>query len=393
MTTPSTIDRPARIAVAAVFVGNGALIATWLVRIPDVRAELGLGEAVLGLVLLGLSVGSVLSLPTSGAASARFGSRPVTVAGAFVGAAALAAIPWLPGPLPLALTLVVLGVGASMTDVGMNAQGAGVEVGYGRSIMVGFHAAWSFGAVLAAGVGAAALALGVPAAWHLGVMAGAVLAVTVGAAPWLRIRDQARRTAADGGSRLALPRGPLVAVALLALGATIGENVAGDWAGIVLADLVGVGPERVAWGFVVFTGTMMLARLVGDRVADHLGGPQTIALGGTVTAAGFLMIAAAPWLPTGTLAVTLVGFAAIGTGVAVIVPLAFALGARLGRSSGEGIAAVATVGYGGFLLAPPVVGVVAERFDLRVSLVLVAIAVFALTARAPRTAASSPNLG
>lgn len=384
MTTPPALDRPARIAVTAVFVGNGALIATWLVRIPDVRSELGLTEAVLGLVLLGLSIGTVVSLPLSGSASARFGSRPIAVVGTFVGAAALAAVPWVPGPLLLALTLVVLGAGSSMTDVGMNAQAAGVEVGYRRSIMVGFHAAWSFGGVLAAGIGAAALALRVPAAWHLGVMAVAVLAVTVAAAPWLRIRDRARRTAADPGSRLALPHGPLVAIALIALGATIGENVAGDWAGIVLADLVGVGPERVAWGFVVFSGTMMLARLVGDRVADRFGGPRTIALGGTMTAGGFLVIAAAPWLPTGTLAVTLAGFAAIGTGVAVIVPLAFTLGARLGRTSGEGIAAVATVGYGGFLLAPPVVGFVAEYLDLRVSLVLVAIAVLTLTARAPR---------
>lgn len=370
------------------FVGNGALIATWLVRIPDVRTQLGLTETVLGLVLLGLSIGTVVALPLSGSASARFGSRPITVVGAFVGAAALASIPWLPGPLPLAVVLVVLGAGTSMTDVGMNAQGAGVELGYHRSIMVGFHAAWSFGAVLAAGIGAAALALRVPAAWHLGVMAMAVLVVTVAAAPWLRIRDRARRSREDPGSRLALPHGPLVAIALIALGATIGENVAGDWAGIVLADLVGVGPERVAWGFVVFTGTMMLARLVGDRVADRVGGPRTIALGGTMTSVGFLVIAAAPWLSAGTLTVTLVGFAAVGTGVAVIVPLAFTLGARLGRSRAEGIAAVATVGYGGFLLAPPIVGFIAERLDLRVSLALVAVAVFALTIRAPRVGAA-----
>jgi Na+/melibiose symporter-like transporter len=253
---------------------------------------------------------------------------------------------------------VVKGAASSALDVGMNAQGAGVEVGYQRSIMVGFHAAWSFGALAAAAIGAVALALEVPARWHLGVIAVVIAGVAVASSPWLRIRDRARRTAQQRAPWLALPRGPLIALALVALGSTIGENVASDWSGIALADLVGVGEDRVAWGFVAFTGTMAMARLVGDRVTNHLGAATTIVVGGGVAAGGFLVVAAASWFP-GALWVTLAGFAAVGMGVAVIVPLAFTLGARIGRTSGEGIAAVATVGYGGFVIAPPVVGFVA----------------------------------
>ncbi len=368
--------------MTAVFVVNGLLLGTWIVRIPDFRAAFDLGESALGLVLLALSIGTLGALPVAGAAAARFGSRNLTIVGALIGSIALAALPWLPSPIALAAGLVVLGIGAAGCDIGMNAQGAGVQLAYGRSIMVGFHAAWSLGALTGALIGAATLALRVPATWHLGTAALAILLAVILAAPWLRIRDQARRTSTDRGPRLALPRGPLVALALVALGSTIGENVASDWSGIVMADLVGVGPERVAWGFVVFTATMAVARLVGDRVANRLGEARTIVAGGTLAAAGFLVVAAASWLP-GTLWITLAGFAAVGTGVAVIIPLTFTLGARLGRTSGEGIAAVATVGYGGFMIAPPVVGFVAERVDLRASLVLVAVAMLVLVWRAP----------
>lgn len=371
--------------MTAVFVANGMLLGTWIVRIPDFRVRLGIGEGTLGLILLGLSVGTILALPLAGAAAARLGSRPLAVTGAVVGAASLVVLPWLPGPASLTVGLLVLGVGASTCDVGMNAQGAGVQRAYGRSIMVGFHAAWSLGSLVAAGGGAAALALGVPAGWHLGTAAVVVLAVTLTAAPWLRVDDRVHLEPTERGPWLALPHGPLVGVALVALGSSIAENVASDWSGIAMADLVGVGPDRVAWGFVAFTATMALARLVGDRVVNRLGEARTIVAGGTLAAAGYLGVAVAPWLPA-TLAVTLVGFAAVGTGVAVIIPLAFTLGARLGRSSGEGIAAVATVGYGGFVLAPPIVGFIAEQVDLRVSLVLVAVAVLTLTWRAPGVA-------
>lgn len=380
---PVIRDPAARAAVTAVFVANGMLIGTWIVRIPSFRSAFELGESALGLVLLGLSVGTIGAMPLAGAAAARFGSRHLSIIGAIVGAVALAALPWLPTAVVLTIGLIVMGAGSSALDVGMNAQGAGVEIGYQRSIMVGFHAAWSVGALAAAAIGAMALALEIPARWHLGVAAVVIVGLTAGSSPWLRIRDRARRTSQERGPWLALPHGPLVALALVALGSTIGENVASDWSGIALADLVGVGEDRVAWGFVAFTATMAVARLVGDRVANHLGAARTIVVGGAVAAGGFLVVAAASWFP-GALPITLVGFAAVGMGVAVIVPLAFTLGARMGRTSGEGIAAVATVGYGGFVIAPPVVGFVAEHVDLRASLVLVAVAILVLTSRARR---------
>jgi MFS family permease len=368
-------DRAARVAVSVVFTANGALVASWIVRIPDVQAGLGLREGTLGVVLAGLAIGVLTALPLAGAAVARVGSRAVVGLGMLLGAAALPLTGLAAGPWALAACLMALGAGAATMDVGMNAQGIGVEAGYRRSVLVGMHAAWSLGALAAAGAGALGIALGWPVADHLGVVAGLVIASTALSLPWLRVRDR-QPAAADRGARLALPHGALVPIAFVALGAAVGESTASDWSGIMLRDTVGVAPGRAGWGFVAFTAAMTGARLLGDRVADRLGPRGTVVWGGRLAAAGFALIALMP-----TTAAALAGFAAVGGGVAAVTPLAFAAAGRAASSAGAGMAAVAFVGYLGFLLGPPTVGVVAEHLDLRIAFVVVAALVVALTAR------------
>jgi MFS family permease len=379
-------DPAARAAVSVVFVANGALVASWIVRIPDVQAGLGLRESTLGLVLAGLAIGVVVSLPVSGAAVARVGSRPVTAVGMLLGAAALPLTGLATGPWDLGVCLVLLGAGAAAMDVGMNAQGIGVEAGYGRSVLVAMHAAWSLGALAAAGVGAVGIALSWPVASHLTVVAATVALTTTICLPWLRIADR-WHGGGQRGPRLALPHGALVPIALVALGAAVGESTASDWSGIMLRDTVGVAPSRAGWGFVAFTAAMTVARLLGDRLADGLGPRGTVVWGGRVAAGGFALIATVPTTPT-----ALVGFAAAGAGVAAVTPLAFAAAGRTAGSAGAGMAAVAFVGYLGFLAGPPVVGALAELVDLRVAFALVAVLVLLLTAR-PRGFEGGPGGG
>jgi MFS family permease len=376
-------DPAARIAVSAVFAANGALVASWIVRIPDIQAGLGLRESTLGLVLAGLAVGVLTALPLAGAAVARIGSRRVTLLGMLIGAVALPLTGLAGGPLALAACLLALGVGAATMDVGMNAQGIGVETGYGRSILVGMHASWSLGALGGAGVGALGISLGWPVAIHLSTVAGAVALGTLVSVRWLRVPDRA--PGGRRGPRLALPRGVLVPIALVALGASLGESTASDWSGIMLRDVVGVSPGRAGWGFVTFTAAMTVARLLGDRVTDRLGPRRTVVWGGRLAAAGFALLAVVPTVPT-----ALLGFAAAGAGVAAVTPLAFAAAGRTAGSAGAGVAAVAFVGYLGFLAGPPLVGVLAERVDLRLAFALVAALILALTAR-PRGFEAGPD--
>jgi MFS family permease len=369
-----TPDRANRRAVTAAFLANGLTVATWLSRIPDVREELGLSASTLGLVLLGMSAGVLLALPIAGGLVPRFGSRRVLLVGAGVAVLSLPAVGLSGGPWTLAAVLLVLGAGASAMDIAMNAQGAAVERVYARSIMVGFHGAWSVGALLGALAGSVAAAIRLPVLPHFALAAVAVAVVTLVALPWLRVTD--RTGVANGRPRLAWPHGALVPLALVALASSLGESTASDWSGVHLRDVVGVPAGRAPWGFVAFTAAMVVARLSGDLVARRLGAATVVRLGGALAGLGFVLVALVPTLP-----VALVGFAMVGLGVAPIVPLVFSAAAAQGRSAGEGIAAVATVGYGGFLAGPPIIGFVADQVDLRVSLLAVGVLVAAMTVR------------
>jgi MFS family permease len=350
-------------------------VATWLSRIPDVRDDLGLSAATLGLVLLGLSAGVLLALPVAGGLVPRLGSRRVLAMGAVVAVVALPTIGLTTGPWSLAAVLLLLGAGSSTMDVAMNAQGAAVEHGYGRSIMVGFHGAWSVGALLGALAGSVAAAARLPVGVHFAVAAVAITAVTALALPWFRVADRTGAPA-PGAPKLAWPHGALVPLALVALASSLGEATASDWSGVHLRDVVGVDAGRAPWGFVAFTAAMVVSRLTGDLVTRRVGAATVVRGGGAFAALGFLLVATVPTLPA-----ALVGFALVGLGVAPIVPLVFSAAATTGRSAGEGIAAVATVGYGGFVAGPPVIGFVADRLDLRVSLLAVGVLVAVMTLR------------
>jgi MFS family permease len=367
-------DRANRRAVTVAFLANGLTTATWLSRIPAVRDDLALSASTLGLVLLGLSAGVLLALPVAGGLVPRLGSRRVVALGAALAVVALPVVGLAAGPWTLAAMLLLFGAGNSTMDVAMNAQGAAVERGYGRSIMVGLHGAWSVGALLGALAGSLAAAIGLAVLPHFTITAVVIAVLTGATLPWLRIVDRTGRS--TGAPRLAWPHGALVPLALVALASSLGESTASDWSGVHLRDIVGVDPGRAPWGFVAFTAAMVAARLSGDVVTRRLGASTVVRLGGSLAGLGFVLVAAVPTLPA-----ALIGFAMVGLGVAPIVPLVFSAAAAAGRSAGEGIGAVATVGYGGFLAGPPIIGFVADRFDLRVSLLAVGVLLAAMTVR------------
>lgn len=361
------------------FLANGAGVSSFIARIPDVQASLGLREATLGLVLPGVSIGVITGLTLAGWLVPRTGSRRVMLLGAIVAVITLPLAGYAPNAWLLAGALMVLGLGSSAMDIGMNAQGVGIERGYGRSIMVGMHAAWSAGTLLGALGGSLATAAGVPVGRHLAVVAVGVAVVALVAARWARIADQAEPGAA---SRLALPRGALLPLALVAFAAALGEGTAGNWSGIHLRDTVEVPAGRIGWGYVAYTTAMVIVRLLGDRLVSRLGRQGVIRGGGVLAATGFALVALVPTLPA-----ALLGFALIGLGLGTTVPLAFATAGRIARTPGEGVAAVASVGYLAFLVGPPVVGLVADTIGLSVGFALVALVILLLlTRRIPQAA-------
>ena len=372
-----TLPRSARVAVGIIFALNGALFANWVSRIPAVKSRLALDDAELGVALLGLAIGALMAFPIAGWSVSRFGARRVMVTSILLMCAALP-VAALASSLPLlALALVFLGAGNGATDVAMNAQAVEVEKAYGRPILSNFHAMWSLGALLGAGMGGLLASANLTPPSHF-----LLVAVTFAVAVAL-VRPNLLQTAppAAVGPIFSLPPRALLGVGLMVFGAALGEGAIADWSAVYLRDELGTGEAFAAVGYASFAVAMLVARLLGDTLTTRWGAVTVAAQGGLVAALGlsFGLLVAAPWA-------VLVGFACVGWGLASAFPLAFgAAGNMPGMNPGVALAAVATMGYFGFLVGPPFIGFVAHATSLQ--LALSAVVVFSLM-----MAALSPSL-
>lgn len=356
----------ARAAVTAVFLINGAGFGNWVARIPAIRDTLRLDTQTLGLALLGLAVGSLIGLPLSGALIARFGSRRMTTLAGLAFCASLGLPALATSAVTLALALAILGAATGILDVSMNAAGAVVERRGGRSIMSSFHAAFSFGGLLGAALGGFAAGRGMSPLAHLGLAAlVSVVAMAIVTRPLLPT-DASERT---GGSAFALPTRGLALLGLLTFGAMLSEGAMADWSGIYLRDARATDTATAAYGYAAFSLCMAIGRLTGDWLVGRFGTVLVVRGGGVVAAAGLATALLAP-----SVGLTLVGFAGVGLGLSIIVPLLFSAAARSHEMpSSTALAAVSTLGYLGFLAGPPVLGVVARSTTIGVALWLVVI--------------------
>jgi len=367
----------ARAAVSAVFFANGFALASWVPHIPVVKQYLGLGDGLLGLVLLAMAVGAVAALAASGALVRRFGSRSATRAAA-IGVCLALPLPVLSPTIPLvAASLLIFGACNGALDVAMNAQAVAVERRHARPLMSSFHGLFSTGGLAGAAVAGTATWLGAPARAHVVGAAVAMLALVAAALPSL-LRDGAE----DGASELAFarPTGAIRTLGLLAFAALVAEGAMADWSAVFLHDVLFAGPALAAAGFAACSTAMAIGRFGGDAAVAAFGATAVLRLSGALGAAGLCLA-----LLRGTPLAAIVGFGMVGLGIANAIPLIFRRAGNLeGVAPGTGLAATASLGYLGLLSGPPMIGLVAELTTLRVGLGLVVFctAFLAIAARA-----------
>ena len=351
-----------RAAVTAIFFLNGAVFSSWYARLPAIQEDLALGPGPVGLALLGAPAGLLVAQPLVGAFIARRGSRGVVAAlPAYVGAVILPAAAIDTATLFIATAIV--GAANGTLDIAMNIQGLAVERAGTRRIFNSLHAAFSFGALAGAAVAGAVSALAVPPLPHLIAVAavGGVAAAAV--APHLHRDDQA---ADPRGPLVARPTPHLAALGTIAFCALLAEGAVFDWSGIYLATETGASPGIAPLGLAAFALTMGIGRLLADPAAERTDA-STVARAGAALAAvglGLGLVVAIPPL-------ALLGLALMGVGLSAVFPLALRAAGGSESTSGPAVAAVSTVGYGGFLLGPPLIGVLADATGLRAALVVV----------------------
>jgi len=353
-------------AVVARFLLHGLIVSTWVSRIPAVQGSLGLTNAQLGLCLLGTAVGSVVAVPLTGWLVTRYGSKRVTM-WSTVGFSLALIMPGLAiNAATLFGSLSVFGAMAGANDVSINSQAVSMEAALGEPTMSRFHAMFSVGGMIGASLGGLVAAREVPPSVHFIIASAFFLLIAVFTAPLLL---DANDNIGPRSSGLALRRVPPVLLTLTVIGFCmfLSEGAMADWIAVYLKQVLIAGPGVAAAGYAVFSAGMAVFRLLGDAITARLGPVRTVRAGALVAAAGLALALAAHspgWARP--------GFALTGAGFSVIVPVVFGAGGRL-RSipRGAGIAIVSGSGYIGFLLGPPLIGLLAQQTSLRSALLLV----------------------
>jgi predicted MFS family arabinose efflux permease len=377
-----TPTRRAALATALVFAVNGLLLATWVARIPATRDRLGASAAELGLVLLAPGVGALLSMPFSGRWCRRFGSRPVVAATTVASSLALVLLAVVPTLVGLGLTLFVWGMFYGSWDVAMNVHGSAVEQRAGRDWMPRYHACWSVGGIVGATLGALAAALDVPLILHFAAIAVTCVPL-VGFALRSFVEDREAPhphapSPTEPERKGRVLTGRLLVVGVVTLCATTLEGAAADWLALFLTDERGATASLAAFGYAVFAVAMAAGRFSGTVAAERLGRDGAVRAGGLVSFAGVLLTVAGPGLASGYL-----GAALWALGVCLVFPAAVSAGGEAPYRPADAIAAVTTIGYGGFLLGPPLIGLLADQVGLGRALLALLVLAGGIAALAP----------
>ncbi|MCX4587316.1 MFS transporter [Streptomyces sp. NBC_01481] len=361
-----------RTALTVFFALDGFLFAGWVVRIPAIKEQTGSSASDLGLALLGVSAGAVVTMTLTGRLCRRYGSHPVTVVSGALMSLSIALPPLTHSPLALGLVLLVFGAAYGGVNVAMNSAAVDLVAAMRRPVMPSFHAAFSLGGMIGAGLGGL-VAGGLSPTAHLIALTAIGLLVTAAAGPVL-LRHPAPVTehTAKGPGKDPAPRRLkgrtrriVVVFGVIALCTAYGEGAMADWGALHLEQDLHAHAGIAAAGYSLFALAMTAGRLSGTALLERLGQTRTLVAGGTTAAAGMLLGALAP-----TVWLALLGFAVTGLGLANIFPVAVA---RAGALAGPGgVAAASTLGYGGMLLGPPAIGFLADWFSLPVALTTVA---------------------
>ncbi|MEU3501827.1 MFS transporter [Streptomyces hundungensis] len=356
--------RRARIAVAAVFCVHGAVTGNFATRVPWIQEHAGVSAGQLGLALAFPAIGSSLLMPLTGAISHRFGARGALRALLALWTLALVLPALAPNVYTLCAVLFAYGASAGMADVAMNALGVETENRLGRSIMSSLHGMWSVGALIGSAAGTLAAHLGADARLHHAIAAGVL--TLLGLVACRGVLDL--RSAPDEAPppRFALPPRSALLIGLVGFCAVFAEGASLDWSAVYLRDVLDTSAGTAAACTTAFTLTMAVARLAGDKGVDRFGAVRTVRAGGVLATLGGVLVVVAPGA-----AVAMAGFALLGLGVAVVVPLAFAAAGRSGPNPSQAIAGVATITYTSGLVAPSAIGTIADLTSLVVSFGLV----------------------
>ena len=353
--------KAARRASLLIFLVCGIGLSSWAPMVPFAKVNLGLDDAALGLVLLSLGAGAILTMPFTGFLINKFGSRRVMLVAAIVIAITLPLLLLTSTAVELAIALFVFGASIGSIDVAMNSHAVLVQDRYGRHIMSSFHGMFSLGGLLGS------IGLGFLIKMGLSPTIAAVsistLLILIAGSQYQNFFPKAEEKSVDSFS-FSLPRGPVLALGLMCFVFFLAEGALLDWSAVFLQFNRNFEPSMAGLGYAVFSVAMAVMRLTGDKIVHKIGSSKVVLIGALVSAAGYMLAVTVPWQGA-----ALIGFALVGLGAANVVPVFFTAAGNIPNiPASVSLPAVTTLGYMGQLAGPAMIGFIAEASSLPIAL-------------------------
>lgn len=357
----------ARLGTSLVFFITGVGHGTWAPRLAEIKDKIGASDGQLGLALLMLGIGALIAMPITGSLVGRVGSRGISMISAVAHGLAFPLIAFAWDRISLGCAMMLYGLAIASLDVAMNVQATEIEERYNRPIMSSFHGLFSVGDMVGAlGAGlAATLALGLGP--HFIIAASVALLAGIYGCRLMIASPEAENK--NGGKTPAFvrPSGVLVLVGLIGFAALLAEGSVGDWSAVYLSEYQGADTQTAAFALTAFALSMAIMRFLGDGLVARFGAFAMLQISGLLAATGLIVT-----LVTTAPMIAIIGYGITGLGLAVLFPVALSVAPKVsGMSTGAAVASVATLGYGGFLVGPPVIGLVADEIGLPLALGIV----------------------
>lgn len=349
-----------RAAVMLFFFSHGIIFSSWASRIPIIKDQLGLSEGQLGSLLLMIPVGQLLTMPLVGKLVSKYGSHRILSIGLFFYSLMLIAIGLAPTFWTLAGVLMLFGTFSNMCNISTNTQGVLVENLYGRSIMTSFHGGWSIAGFFGALLGMLMIRLDITTWMHFAVSSTLVILMWLWASnnliPDVKKQEEKKATGFKMDKTL-------IVLGVIGFCSMAVEGAMFDWSGVYFKEIVQVAKDNVVLGYTSFMIMMASGRFVGDRIIQKIGKKTTLQVSGILMFVGLGISVFFPQMVPCMLA-----FMLVGVGVACNVPVVYSIAGRHKTiESGIAITMVSSISFLGFLMGPPLIGYIAELWDLRYS--------------------------
>jgi fucose permease len=369
-----------RVAIYFIFALTGFAFASWVSRTPAIRDALGSTTAEMGVIIFGLSVGSIIGLISASILIAQRGGRFVMVFGLSVVSFGLLIVgisgSWLTNSIMVFFGLVVFGFGQGICDVAMNVEGTAVERAAQKSLLTGFHAAFSLGTLLGALVGSTMTKSGISVPIHL-LLTALVIVLTVLSLYRYIPADTGQEVASDSVKvnstkeyMAVWKERRTIMIGIIVLGMAFVEGSANDWLPLIMVDGYNVSPAMGSIAYSIFVGSMTIGRAIGDKILDRFG--RVIVLRGSAVLAfvGLIIV-----ILSHSFEVATIGIVFWGLGAAFGFPVGLSAAGDDPNRVAARVSAVSTAGYLAFLVGPPFLGIIGEHVGLLRALIFVLIAV------------------